>query len=345
MRMDVPPNLVLKQEVPVPPALVWAPLPAPERLISQPKQIPDPAQNLPAPPRLDLPNREIKPAELRVAEMAFASMPALPVPPNANAPVQINGPEQGKQIPQTTSRDADAVASGNVILIPDIPLQAQSLIAIPPANQIALQDAGSGSSSADEHGAVAAAAHGAGSQPGQDSQPHRAASEQGELAGESGAPDLNPANGLTRITLPKDGKFNVVVMGSSASDLYPDSAGLLSGAVVYTVYLHIGLRKNWILEYCLPKGSEQGGAAVDAPWPWLIWRPDELNALDLDYIIVRGDINIEGHFERLSLVYPGELQGRERLLGAVGHWGFRPASRDGQPIEVEALLIIPRQGE
>lgn len=332
--MDVPPDIRLKQEVPVPAALVWGPpLPRPERFIS-PKEISDPVQSLPAPPRLNL-NQEIKLAELNMPDIALTSMPALPVLPSASAPVPISGPQQGNQLPQSTLSDSEAVAAGNVISLPQNPLRAQNLVVVPPANQIAVADFD------------AALSHsGLGSQSAGDAQPHVASAEQGDLTGHPQAQTVpNDATSLTRITLPKDGKFGVVVMGSQASDLYPDSAGLLNGKVVYTVYLHVGLHKNWILEYCLPQASQLDVTAVDAPWPFLILRPDRLNILDLDYVIVRGDINSNGRFERLALVYPSDLAEEEHLLGALRQWSFRPARRDGEAIAVEAVLIIPRQGE
>lgn len=339
IRMDVPPDVLLKQELPIPPALLWtSPLASAARFISPPKEIPEPVQNLTRAPRLDLPNREIKLADLQIAEAALTSTPALAVPTSVALPVQISASEQGKQIPQTTSPEAEQASAASIISIPDIPLRALSLIAIPPANQIAVQDAGAGFQRAQDTP----------SRPGSPSEGPIHSGDPGSNSDAAVQNDETP--GMTRITLPKDGKFGVVVMGSSASELYPDSAGVLSGSIVYTVYLHLGLQKNWILQYCLPKGSEPdgtapGNAAIDAPWPWLILRPDQLSALDFDYIIVRGNISPRGRFEQAALVYPNELPEQERLLGAIRHWGFRPAMRGSQAIAVEALLIIPRQGE
>jgi hypothetical protein len=163
-------------------------------------------------------------------------------------------------------------------------------------------------------------------------------------------PEINPTTALTRIAFPNDGKFDVVVMGSSSSELNVDGAELLSGKIIYSVYLRIGLRKNWILQYCLPKGSEPedataGNGALDAPWPVLILRPDQLSTLDFDYVLVHGVITAKGRLEQLSLVYPSELPQGEELLGALRHWSFRPASLAGEAISVEALLVIPGHGE
>jgi hypothetical protein len=154
--------------------------------------------------------------------------------------------------------------------------------------------------------------------------------------------------GLTRINLPKDGKFGVVVLGSSTSSRYPQVAGALSGKVVYTVYLRVGLRKNWILQYCLPKTVEKGkgtAVAIDAPWPFLIMRPDRWSASDPDYIMVHGMLTAAGRFDQLAMVFPEELDNKDLLLNSLKLWDFRPASRDGEPTAVEVLLIIPREAE
>jgi hypothetical protein len=155
--------------------------------------------------------------------------------------------------------------------------------------------------------------------------------------------------GITRITLPKDGKFGVVVLGSAGSTPYPESVGALSGKVVYTVYMKVGLRKSWILQYCLPTATSRhavngtSATPLAAPWPFLIMRPDQLADSDADYIIVHGMLNAGGQFDQLAMVFPAELDKKNLLLNSLKLWAFRPASRDGVPVAVEVLLIIPRE--
>ncbi len=161
----------------------------------------------------------------------------------------------------------------------------------------------------------------------------------------------NGTAGLTRINLPKDGKFGVVVLGSADSARYPESAGALGGKVVYTVYLKVGLRKSWILQYCLPKTSEKKipvkarATPLDAPWPFLIMRPDRWSDSDPTYIMVHGMLTEAGQFDQLAMVFPEELEKKDFLLHSLKLWAFRPASRDGEPTAVEVLLIIPREPE
>lgn len=156
---------------------------------------------------------------------------------------------------------------------------------------------------------------------------------------------------MIRLTLPKEGRYGVVVVGSAAAAPYPESVGALSGKMVYTVYLHVGLRKNWILQYCLPKAAEQriatrGSATpLDAPWPFLILRPDQLSASGEEYVLVHGMITSEGQFDQLAMIFPEELEKKDLLLSSLKKWEFRPASRDKVPTTVEVLLIIPREGD
>lgn len=329
IRPDVPPDVVLKHEIPLATAVLWAqtPMPSPPDVVTPPKESPNTQQNVPVRLSVDPPNREIHVADLKIAPTLLTNTPALVIPSSATTPLQTAATGAGSQLPQTVSMDANDSTPAHLIALPEIPVRIQSLLVIPPVNQIAASDE-SGESSKDHEPTAASVTGG-----------------DGEVTVTGSAPGK-----LTRISLPKDGKFGVVVTGSSASEAFPESQGLLSGSVVYTVYLHIGVHKNWVLQYCLLKDAQQASgdentAAIDAPWPFLILRPDSLSTLDIDYVMVHGIINSAGRFEKLALVYPEDLPVKAVLLGALRNWSFRPATRDGQAISVEALLVVPRQVE
>ncbi len=170
----------------------------------------------------------------------------------------------------------------------------------------------------------------------------------GSAAGGTGGIAPAPPN-TTLIVRPRTGKYSVVVMGSANLEAYPDAAGILSGKLIYTVYIRAGWRKEWILQYCLPKAVEQAvklrGSAVpiEAPYPFVIYSPDLKLLNDPDYLIVHGFINSLGRFEHLSTVGEIDSASRELLMSALENWEFRPASRDGEPRAVEFALIIPRE--
>jgi len=120
--------------------------------------------------------------------------------------------------------------------------------------------------------------------------------------------------------------------------------------LVYTVYLHVGLGKNWILQYSLPRAEEAAAAGSvirpEAPWPYEIVRPHLAPSdFNSDAILVHGFINLAGRFERLAIVFPPEFALPKFLLGALQQWQFRAARQNGQLAAVEVLLIIPEETE
>jgi hypothetical protein len=171
--------------------------------------------------------------------------------------------------------------------------------------------------------------------------------------GGSGSGGVGSGNGsarpVARIVRPKDGHFPAVVLGSGGSEQYPESVGVLGGRLVYTVYLRVGAKKAWIMQYCLPRSTEQTakvkGAAtpLEPPYPFLILRPELEFAPEMDYVIVHGIVNATGKLEQLAVVGMTGFAQEHLLLSSLGLWQFRPASRDGQPTSVEILLIIPRE--
>jgi hypothetical protein len=174
---------------------------------------------------------------------------------------------------------------------------------------------------------------------------HNAGSGSSQGAGQGAG---NGDNGtVTRINLPKTGQFNVVVVGSSLDEQYPETTEVWKGRLAYSVYLHVGLEKNWIMQYSLPRAADSanaGTAHLDAPWPYYIVRPN-LNPDDAtsDSVMVHGFVNESGHFEKLTVVFPTDMgYAREQLvLNALQQWQFRAGAHDGQVAKLEVLLIIP----
>jgi hypothetical protein len=216
------------------------------------------------------------------------------------------------------------------------------------ALSVGRSETGSGSASSGVGAGRETTVAGIGSGPTASSGTGAAAGSPGGTGTPTGTLDSDTV-GLTRIALAKDGKFGVVVSGAAGSTPYPESVGALSGKIVYTVYLKVGWRKSWILQYCLPQTAESSnkGTAtpLDAPWPLLMLRSDRLSSFEPDYIIVHGLLTSAGQFDKLAMLYPAELEQRDLLLKSLKLWAFRPASRDGEPVAVEVLLIVPRQTE
>jgi hypothetical protein len=155
-------------------------------------------------------------------------------------------------------------------------------------------------------------------------------------------------NSLTtdRIELPQNGRFGAVVVGASLDAKYPEAAELWGGRMAYTVYLHVGLVKSWILQYSLTRTGDAsaGGtlARLDAPWPFSIVRPNLApGSIDADALMIHGIVNAAGRFENLAIVFPQQFAEAGFVLGSLQQWQFRPATLGGQAIPVEVILIIP----
>ena len=155
----------------------------------------------------------------------------------------------------------------------------------------------------------------------------------------------------TRMTLPQNGQYGVVVVGSTLTDEFPETARLWGGRLVYSVYLHVGLSRSWILQYSLPPKVEAASAGntnhIDAPWPTYIVRPSNAPAnINADALMVHGFVNESGHFESLGLwCSRRNSRRRDLLLQALEQWKFRPAKHNGQLARVEVLLIIPEDAD
>ncbi len=170
----------------------------------------------------------------------------------------------------------------------------------------------------------------------------------GQGAGQDSGWDNRP--GVHHLMLPKDGQFGSVVVGASLEDKYPESAGAWGGRLAYTVYLRVGQAKNWILQYALPHSADAASAGnagrLDAPWPFNEVVPvSATGEIDTDALMIHGFVNQAGRFEGLTIVFPPDFPQAKFVLEALQQWQFRPAMRDGQPVRVEVLLIVPDESE
>jgi hypothetical protein len=350
---------VLQVQDPLPTLLVWTPPklrpPVKQFSVPTPNKVPPAQQSLPAAPVLELPNREIVLGTVNLAPTLLNDSSRLVHIPTTSVPVSSAGRESAKESPQIARTTSDQPGA-NVISQPNAP-QLLTPSVVPPANQVAPEDrAGGGPEGARPPVAPGSPAGPVNNVPGPPPAAGAAAPNgpAADRTGPTGTPTSpggtgalrSPGGKFTVVVQPPDGKFAAVIQGSPDSLHYPESAGVLGGKIVYTVYLRVGLRKNWILQYTLPKDARAvtgtSGTPIEPPWPLLIMRPDELTARPI-YIIVHGKITVAGAFDQLSLVFPHEFEKQDVLLKSLEQWKFRPALRDGEPAAIDVLLIIPRQ--
>jgi len=380
---DVDPNKMLPKETPLPAMLLWSGHRPKVQVLTPPR--PKPPSITLDKPKLNFPNKETQIADLNISSTRFQSKLPMPMPSNTS-PVVLKRDLDVQRIPETGSVSSIDATPAAILSASDLQMN-QGTVTMPGANQSAegteqgglgtgkvansLQHGSgdSGSTGSDKgsgkgqnaSGGQSAGPGSGGSQKG----PGNGAAGNGTQAGTAGGKGTGhnagsgsgPSNGqgsgdgdngsVTRISVPKNGTFGVVVVGSSLDEQYPETSEVWKGRLAYSVYLHVGLEKSWILQYSLPRAADSanaGSARLEAPWPYYIVRPN-LNPDDAssDSVMVHGFVDESGHFEKLSVVFPTDMGfAREQLvLGALQQWHFRAGTRDGQVAKLEVLLIIP----
>jgi hypothetical protein len=376
---DLPPDLLLTKQVPLPQVVIWSAGSTPAVTITPPPPL---VVNTPiSKPSLEAPNDQLKIADLKISPKAFGPS-TLTLLPSTTAPVVVKRASQPTQMPVIASSSMGPATPARVISLSDVQLE-RGTIALPALNEVGATDgvddptaektlAGSSSNGTGKQNA-----NGTGSDKGDrgNDQPAGGGNKQvastgagkdgagqgvGDGAMNDGAGRSADGNGgssgnagqadtasVTEIRQPVDGQFGAVVVGSSIAERYPETMQLWAGRLAYTVYLHMGLEKNWILQYAATReAASVGGNATQphAPWPYLMERPHLAPGdFNSDAVMVHGRLNTSGHFEALAVVFPVDFSQAQFVLSALQQWRFRPARQNGAIVAVEVLLIIPEQ--
>ena len=368
---DAPTDPTLLQ-VPLPQVFVWSARDIPVKTIVQPA--PQTTAAIKVQPSPEPPNQETHVADIKISSTPYETKAPLPAP-SKTSPIDVPAKQQAQQMPETASKNAGKPTPAGVMSASTIQLQ-EGTATLPMINEVApapfagslsagqpknLALTGQGKTDGKENGA------GAGQTAGNQSGNAAAGSGSGAPGVANGQGGQGGANGqqgggleasittgasqptVVHITLPKDGQFGMVVVGSSLAEDYPETVHLWRGRLAYTVYLRVGVSKNWILQYSLPPVQEVSSAGKvsrpDAPWPYDITRPSIDPDANTDAIMIHGFVNTSGHFEQLAVVFPTALAEAKFLLHALQQWQFRPSMQSGQATAVEVLLIIPAETE
>ncbi len=334
---DLAKQLAIKEELPIPKMLIWTPpVKVVQKIVAPP---PKPNTAAEAKPLLETPNHEANLADVNLAA-TLAQTVKLPMMPSTTTPIVVHGPKLPQSAPSTVSQVTAPPTPAAILSASDL-LMNDGTADLPPVNESARADLFTqldpGLASGDGAGS------GIGKNPG---------AGQGSTAAGSAQP-ANSADGqgddvATQITMPMNGEFGAVVVGAALDDQFPHVAGVWSGRVAYTVYLHVGLARSWILQYSLPSAADatQAGNAqrLEAPWPYSIVRPNLAPGdISADALLVHGFVNQAGQFEALSIVFPQAFPQAQFVLQSLARWQFRPATENGRNARVEVLLIIPEE--
>jgi hypothetical protein len=359
---DAPPQLMLEKPVPVPLALRWTPPKEPVKVIT-----PAPTQKsivATLRPTIEPPNRELKPADFKMTSTKSATLlPSLP--PSTTSPIVVRGPDPAKRIPETSSPKIQQAAPVQIMSLSDLRMKEGPTL-VPLANALSRPSAASSvGTSAVVSNSTATTGQGTGQHPGTGPAKGTTGELDKSASGTRPGPQTATAEGpaspgadsgtgsadgrtTSAVHLPKDGQFGIVVVGSAIAEQYPESVTIWAGRIVYTVYLHLGHGKAWILQYSLPSNvlAAAGNIRPEAPWPYDVVQP-HLDPADYttDAVMIHGFVNLSGRFERLNVVFPTQFSQSKFVLSALQQWQFRPARQNGQLAQVEVLLIIPEQNE
>jgi len=281
--------------------------------------------------------------------------------PSTTSPLVVHGPDQVQLPPTSTSQSTAPPTPTAVMSLSDTQMPNGTAI-LPPVNETVAHaspgvvapgpaseypHAGSGNSNSRGSGI------GAGQDEGEAGQLNAGAGKRNGTnrgLGRTGLSGAGSGDQLTTdlITLPQDGQFGAVVVGATLEEKYPEAARVWSGRMAYTVYLHVGLAKSWILQYSLARADDAaaGGnvSRLEAPWPYNIVRPNlSRDTINADALMVHGYVNRAGRFENLAVAFPPEFDQAQFVLDALQQWQFRPAAQNGQNERVEVVLIIPEE--
>jgi hypothetical protein len=351
-------QIALTQEVPVPTMVIWSPQKTPVKNLVAP--LPDKPTAADVKPSPAPPNVQVDLSDISIS-VAPVAEPKLPTPASTTSPVAVQAPERVQLAPATVSQPTEQPTPAAVMSLSDLRM-AQGKVVLPPVNESAATDAQGiltpGPAEYPSAPGKSKEAGDAGMEKGADSaapdsvQPATAAKLNGADASTHQGTDTGTAQDnqptATQITLPKNGQFGAVVIGDALQDEFPELARVWSGRLAYTVYLHVGLARSWILQYSLPRSDDAIVAGnisrLEAPWPYNIVRPNlGADPGDANTIMVHGFVNQAGRFEALNIVFPPQFPEAQFVLRSLQNWQFRPATQNGQIARVEVLLIIPQE--
>jgi TonB family protein len=107
---------------------------------------------------------------------------------------------------------------------------------------------------------------------------------------------------------------------------------------------------SWIIHFSemhLP-GAPRGNGPVSAPTPLRKVDPKYPQDLIQEHVegevILYGVIRADGSVDSIQLVHRLDTQLDANSIAAFSQWKFTPATKDGQPVDIEAIVHIPFRG-
>jgi len=349
LQPDLSAHAHIHRPIPVPSAVVWTPQIAPTNKIIAP--LPDKATAANVTPSPDAPNNEVDLANTSLARLNTPSR--LELAAGTTSPVTVENRSKVQMAPITVAQNSAMPTPTALLSVSNLRID-KGTVVLPPVNESVAQasmgqlgqpDPDLGGQSAGKNSGSAAELQNAESNRNKPTANSTASNgEQNPLA--DPLTDPHVLKQAHPITLAKDGEFGAVIVGSTLEEQFPEVAGVWNNRIAYTVYLHVGLSRSWILQYALGEDSNAPESGVveriQAPWPYNILRPNIApGSIQADALLVHGYVNTAGRFEDIRVAFPTEYADAEFVLKSLSQWQFRPATQQDKPIRVEILLIIP----
>lgn len=142
--------------------------------------------------------------------------------------------------------------------------------------------------------------------------------------------------------------LTVVSTGNSGSGL--GDFGVFFNEPVFTVYVNMTTPSDttapsWTLVYAALHAAEAGGGKVAAPFPSTkktpIWAADLVDRYRNQLVVIYLVIDESGKVQRAKSMESPSVQLVAPLLAVLNQWEFRPATINGRPIAVRALVGVP----
>jgi hypothetical protein len=136
----------------------------------------------------------------------------------------------------------------------------------------------------------------------------------------------------------------ITVVATASSGGAVSARGLLKGAKVYTIYIDTtaGLAFLQFAEHVSSAVADRRRAAAENPQheltipePIISKVPKDLRS---ERVLLAGVMDRNGSLRNLRVVEAASQDAANALIDAIGHWHFRPALRDDNPVEVDAIF-------
>jgi TonB family protein len=336
----------------------------------KPKQVKRVATTaIPAP---DMPNMETHPADISIAQTTEGpARPHLDI--NAgSAPRLAQRTQSGEVTPAPDVANGPAGAangpSATIIALSSTPGPPAPAVEVPKGNlaaRVAISPEGKG--------------NGTGGGSGNPSATTGSGSNAGDAAGKSsigisisgGNPKPNAgmsglSGGSAKLTLPKSQSIYKRPDSNSAADDPPDRTGppdfasippgaqpeqIFASHRVYSMNVDTpnlnSFTGSWVIHFSElhEPGVARSNGPLNAPGPLRKVDPKYPQDLVQEHVqgevILYGVIRADGSVDSIQVVRGLDKQLDANSVSAFGQWKFRPATKDGQPVPVEAIVHIP----